>query len=412
MYPFGSLPDNLAAFCDMLRRSHRFRIGAGELHDAARALELVDLGDAQAVRDALRPILSATSDDVRGFDAAFAEFFFTTRGEAWENEVAATRLEPGASASGSGERAELERTATDRHAESDDEGDGAARPLRPADASDIESEAQGRLERSTYSPLAAASADVPTLTPVDADWTAAARTLVDRVQLGLSRRWRQGATGTRFDLRRTLRASLHTGGEPLRPRWLRRRLRAPRFVVLIDGSRSMSGYTQTALRLVVALAGATRRLEVLTFSTSLQRITSDVRRAAAGESRRVEGLEFAWGGGTSIGACLREFLQKFGARALGPATLTIVASDGLDVGNPRELAGAVAELRRRSAALIWLNPLLETEGYEPSASGMTAARPHVTAFLNVRRASDLASLARLTASAKASASQPASPLSR
>jgi hypothetical protein len=158
----------------------------------------------------------------------------------------------------------------------------------------------------------------------------------------------------------------------------------------------MSAYTQTALRLAVALAGATRRVDVFTFSTTLQRITGDVRRAAAGEARPLEGLERAWGGGTSIGACLRRFLQGFGERTLGPATLAIIASDGLDVGDPRELGDAVAELRRRSAALIWLNPLLDTAGYEPSASGMSAARPHITTFLNVSSASDLLRLARLT----------------
>ena len=58
MYPFASLPENLAAFCEALRRQHGFRIGPGELHDAARALDVVDLADERAVRHALRPILA------------------------------------------------------------------------------------------------------------------------------------------------------------------------------------------------------------------------------------------------------------------------------------------------------------------------------------------------------------------
>ena len=76
MYPFASLPENLAAFCEVLRRDHGFRIGPGELHDAARALDVVDLADERAVRHALRPILGGTLDDVTVFDAAFTRFFF------------------------------------------------------------------------------------------------------------------------------------------------------------------------------------------------------------------------------------------------------------------------------------------------------------------------------------------------
>ena len=76
MYPFASLPENLAAFCQALRLQHGFHIGPGELHDAARALDVVDLASERAVRHALRPILGGTLDDVTVFDAAFTQFFF------------------------------------------------------------------------------------------------------------------------------------------------------------------------------------------------------------------------------------------------------------------------------------------------------------------------------------------------
>ena len=59
MYPFASLPDNLAAFCESLRRDHGFRIGPGELHDAARAVDVVGLADVRTVRHALRAVLAA-----------------------------------------------------------------------------------------------------------------------------------------------------------------------------------------------------------------------------------------------------------------------------------------------------------------------------------------------------------------
>jgi uncharacterized protein with von Willebrand factor type A (vWA) domain len=90
--------------------------------------------------------------------------------------------------------------------------------------------------------------------------------------------------------------------------------------------------------------------------------------------------------------CLGEFVRKFGERLLGQDTVVIIASDGLDVGDPDTLRGVMGELRRRSAALVWLNPLLETPGYEPTASGMRAARPYITTLASV---TDAASFARL-----------------
>jgi hypothetical protein len=164
-------------------------------------------------------------------------------------------------------------------------------------------------------------------------------------------------------------------------------------VLLVDGSRSMSAYARTALQMAVALAGATTRVEVFTFSTELERVTDEVRRAAAGECRYLDRLRHAWAGGTAIGACLRGFLRRFGERMVGRDTLVIIASDGLDVGVPALLRDAMRELQRKSAGVVWLNPLLETAGYEPTAAGMSAARPYIATFASI---SDEASLARLS----------------
>jgi len=392
MYPFASLPDNLAAFCDMLRRTHRFRIGPGELRDAARALELVDLGSEPAVRHTLRPILSANRDEAELFDPAFRRFFIPATAEPSSDEVAARGAEPGAAAGGPGAPVELQRRPDASDLDFDDEQDAGGAAAAPAGIDEGESDSAAMFARSSYSPLEAATTDAPRLTLVDEEWTDAARALVQRVRIGLSRRWRPAIKGRRFDVRRTLRSSLQTGGEALTAKWLRRRRRAPRFVVLIDGSRSMSAYTRSALQLAVALTRATARVEVFTFSTSLQRVTGDVRKAAAGETRDVAGLEAAWGGGTSIGGCLGEFVRTFGERLLSRDTVVIIASDGLDVGDPGGLRETMATLRRRSAAIVWLNPLLDTAGYEPTAAGMSAARASITSFTNI---TDAASLARL-----------------
>jgi uncharacterized protein with von Willebrand factor type A (vWA) domain len=166
-------------------------------------------------------------------------------------------------------------------------------------------------------------------------------------------------------------------------------------VLLLDGSRSMSKYVRTALQIAVAMASATIRVEVFSFSTELRRVTPEVRRAAAGEVIRLEGMHHAWAGGTSIGECLSDFLQRFGERMVGQDTLVMIASDGLDVGSSETLQDAMRELRRRSASVVWLNPLLDTAGYEPTASGMRAARPFIDTFASVNDVAAFARLARV-----------------
>lgn len=393
MYPFGSLPGNLAAFGDFLRREHRFRVVHSDLQDAARALEIVDLTDELSVRHALRPIFSRTSDETRIFDRAFSAFFFP--GPTGVPQPGQPSLSDDATPDS---RSEIRRASEQRQhlGDSDDEdeqrwpGDAEMAPVETTDADD----AAFRTALGRYSPLEGEGA-APTLVRVDASWRDAARALVRRLHLGLSRRWRPAPRGRRFDLRRTLRTSLQSGGETLVVRWLRHPRRAPKFVVFIDGSRSMGGHAETALMLATALATATMRIEVFTFSTALKRITRDIRRAAAGEVRRLEHLHHGWAGGTSIGACLREFLHRFGERMIGRDTVVVVFSDGLDVGEPARLRDTTRELRRRAAAVVWLNPLLDTPGYEPTAAGMAAARPYVTTFSHVNDPIGLVRLSRV-----------------
>jgi hypothetical protein len=138
---------------------------------------------------------------------------------------------------------------------------------------------------------------------------------------------------------------------------------------------------------------ASSSVEVFTFSTGLQRVTTDIQRAAIGTTRRFHPLADAWGGGTAIGACLAMFLRRFGDALLSASTVVVVSSDGLDVGEPDLLRSAMRLLRRRSSALVWLNPLLETPGYEPTAIGMSVARPFVTTFTSVN---DLEGFQRLS----------------
>lgn len=394
MYPYGSLPANLVAFGEFLRREHGFRIGSAEMHDAARALGIVDLVDETAVRNALRPLLSRTRENAAVFDRAFTAFFFP--GPTGIAQAGQEPLRRGVGPETPRHEKPAEgrpQAAPDEAEEEEKEAAAGGSTFTPVAESETGA-APALFARASYSPLEAAG-QAPELSRAEPAWQDAARVFVRLLQLGLSRRWRSAARGPRFDLRRTLRVSLQTGGEALTPRWLRRRRHSPRFVLLIDGSRSMGPHARTALQIAAAMAGATMRIEAFTFSTALQRVTREVRRAATGEPRRLTHLQYAWAGGTSIGQCLRDFLRRYGQRTIGRDTVVMILSDGLDVGQPEVLREAMRELRRRSAAVVWLNPLIATPGYEPTAAGMSAARPFVTTFSSANDARELAGLSRL-----------------
>ena len=88
-------------------------------------------------------------------------------------------------------------------------------------------------------------------------------------------------------------------------------------------------------------------------------------------------------------------MRRFGERLLRRETIVIIASDGLDVGDTEILRQVMRDIHRRAAGVVWLNPLLDTPGYQPTAGGMRAARPYVGTFSSVGSAEQLARLARV-----------------
>jgi uncharacterized protein with von Willebrand factor type A (vWA) domain len=395
MPAYAGLPENLASFCTLLRREYGFRIGAGELLDAARALEIVDIASQPAVRAALRTVLAGTREDAAVFDEAFDRFFLSRRSRAEDQTLLLQREAERGTGGQAAARVPVSQTSATLADLEEGRGEGSG-PMSPLEAG--EDDADGApLRGASYSVVGVDSSEAPQISRPDEAWVAAARALVRRVRLGPSRRWRAAPKGRRFDVRRTWRSSLQTGGELLAARWLAQPRRHPRFIVLIDGSRSMGAHASTALTIAAALTRATSRVEVFTFSTTLERVTTDVQRASIGRTIRFRPLASAWGGGTTIGACLAEFLHRYGERLLASSAVVIVASDGLDVGEEGTLKTAMGALRRRSGALIWLNPLIDTPGYEPTALGMRTARPFVSLFTSVN---DAAGFARLSHSVR------------
>lgn len=396
-HPHGQFHANLAAFCATLREQHGFSIGPGETADAARAADYVGVANLERIRDALRLALCANPEQAHAFDAAFDAFFLPHRQGVRQRNLNPRHTRPQPPNQPPPRTAQTPAAPPPRPTASDGETDdapagGARRRLATEDQAD-DAPHQG-LMRARYSAMAgeSASPEVPG-EGLDA-MLEAAGALVRRLRLGRSRRWHSMPAGTRFDFRRTLRAGLQTGGETLHPRWQGHPRRNPRIVVAVDGSRSMSEHAGLMLQFAYALSQRTRRLDAFVFSTELRDVTPQLRGFARGQPVQLANLSDAWGGGTRIGACLDTLVRDHGHRCLTEHTVVLVLSDGLDVGDPERLRAALRELRRRSAALVWLNPLLGTPGYAPDAQGMRAALPYLDAFIPAGDPGCFAALAR------------------
>jgi uncharacterized protein with von Willebrand factor type A (vWA) domain len=208
-----------------------------------------------------------------------------------------------------------------------------------------------------------------------------------------TRRWAPSASG-RIDLRPIVRRNMTRGGELVElPRRARRERPRP-VVVLADVSGSMERYARMLLLFVHGLSRGSHEVESFVFATRLTRITREVarqgsRRALARVADRVRD----WGGGTRIGDALRAFNVHYARRVMRHGPVAIIISDGWDRGDPEQLASELARLRRSCRRLVWLNPLLGSESYEPLTRGMRAALPLIDDFLPAHNIASLEQLA-------------------
>ncbi len=195
-----------------------------------------------------------------------------------------------------------------------------------------------------------------------------------------TRRREQARSGTP-DLRRTLRRSFRTGGDPLERAWRRRRKRARRLILLLDVSGSMDAYSRALVMFAHAALRSDKRWEAFCFGTRLTRITRQLEGSDPDEALTRAAAEVVdWDGGTRIGESLKRFLDEYGHSGLARGAVVVLCSDGLEVGDPDLLAEQMARLSRLAYRVVWLNPLQEDPAYEPLARGMKAALPYIDVF--------------------------------
>jgi uncharacterized protein len=205
-----------------------------------------------------------------------------------------------------------------------------------------------------------------------------------------TRRFAPAPHGQRLDLRRILRETAAKGPDYLLPRYRRHIMRRPPVVVLVDISGSMDTYARVFLHFLHALTNDRDRVYSFLFGTRLSHVT----RALKNRDPDVALAKVAadvndWSGGTRIGAALDEFNRHWARRVLGQNALVLLFTDGLDRDGAAGLELAARRLKANCRRLIWLNPLLRYDQYQPIAAGARALAPHVS---ELRKCHSLASL--------------------
>lgn len=237
-----------------------------------------------------------------------------------------------------------------------------------------------------------------------AEAQAAVRSMAPLVKPIPGRRFQAHPRGARIDMRKTLRASLRTGADIIPLVRRRQRDRPPSFVVLCDISGSMSTYSRVFLHFAHAMTQRYARVSTFLFATRLTNVSRCLRDRDVDCALSAAGhLAKDWEGGTRIGQCLHEFNRDWSRRVMAQVPTVLLVSDGLDREAGEGLTREIERLHKSCRTLIWLNPLLRYDKFQPLAAGIRAILPHVDEFRSIHNLESVAGLAAILSGA---ASQP------
>jgi uncharacterized protein with von Willebrand factor type A (vWA) domain len=198
-----------------------------------------------------------------------------------------------------------------------------------------------------------------------------------------TRRAQASTRGERIDMRRTLRTSLRTGGDPVGLARRRRRVLPRRLVLLCDISGSMEPYARTYLQFLTCAAGGGRRAEAFVFATRLTRLTRALHsRNPERAIQQAAATAPDWSSGTRIGDALKTFNDVHGRRGMARGAVVVILSDGWERGDPSLVGQEMQRLARLAYRIVWVNPRAGAREFSAQAGGMVAALPHCDALVS------------------------------
>jgi uncharacterized protein with von Willebrand factor type A (vWA) domain len=210
-----------------------------------------------------------------------------------------------------------------------------------------------------------------------------------------TRRLAPSRHGHLIDMRRTLRSSMKAGGALIDLKYLGPRVKEPPIVALLDISGSMSQYTRLFLHFLHSITDARKRVTTFLFGTRLTNVTRAIRQRDPDEALAACGAHVVdWSGGTRIATSLHDFNKHWARRVLGQGAVVLLITDGLERDADDTLAFEMDRLHRSCRRLIWLNPLLRFDGFEPRAKGVKTILAHVDELRPVHNLESMAALVR------------------
>lgn len=379
----GRLTENIMHFGRVLRAAG-LPIGPGRVLDAVRAVNTVGLGRREDFYWALHAVFVNRRDQRELFDQAFHIF--------WRNpEILERMMSLILPDLGNSQQLPPADEVSRRIADALSPGAKDRPPGEALEEQELEIDAA-----MTWSPDE--TFQQQDFEKMSADEVKAAVEAIKRMRLPIfevpTRRYAGDPRGRRVDMRRTLRAALRSGGDfmPLVKR--RRKTRRPPLVVICDISGSMDRYSRMLVHFLHTITNDRDRVFTFLFGTRLTNVTRYLRyKDVDAALEKVSGAVDDWAGGTRIGHCLHEFNRVWSRRVLGQGAMVVLISDGLDRDEGSGLGGEMERLHKSCRRLIWLNPLLRYDGFEPRSAGMRAIMPHVD---ELRTIHNLESLRQLT----------------
>jgi uncharacterized protein len=367
----------IVAFCRFARQQG-LSTGLPETLGALQAAAVLGMAASDELKWGLRAVLCSSKQDWDLFEKCFRTFWQRSSQERSTSQPSPTGKKRPETVTARIDRGRIPWVMSTGSAEDRSQGQGGAQAVAGASARE-------RLSQADLSTLS--QADLAALERISAR-------LFRQMSRRLARRRSYGLRG-QVDLRRTIRGNISHGGDPINLRFRRRRLRPYRLVTLLDISGSMSAYSLFLVKFLYALQRHFRHVDTFLFSIRLTEITGLFRAASLSDALAALGERPAgWSGGTNIGGSLREFNQLHSRKLRSTDTLCIILSDGWDTGDVNVLGQELGAVRRRVRKLIWLNPLLGLEDYQPMTGGIRAALPHIDVFAPAHNLESLLALER------------------
>jgi uncharacterized protein len=373
--------ERMASFIHVLR-DNGFHVGIAEVRDAVQIMSSSVVRQPRHLCAALKALCCSTHSDWQKFDRLFDAFFLA------KGMKTAVRLVGVPEQNNRPKRHFGEGGSTQKGSDPD--------TITRGNDESGENPADG-LGRKMQASRNAATQSKDLRKIVDAEEVAKAKALAERLarsmRARLTRRMRARAKGQRLDLRRTIRASISQGGEPVNLVWRQRKPKPLRLVVLLDASGSMELYAPFFIRFMHGVVDSFREAEAFLFHTRLVHIAAALR--DRNPTRAIERLGLmaqGMGGGTKIGESLADFNLWHARRVVHSRTCVMIMSDGYDTGDAGVLGREMKRLRQRCKRIVWLNPMMGWDNYEPTARGMSEAMPFIDLFAPAHNLDSLAAL--------------------